>query len=384
MSRLEAAESQFYLDTLRELVSIPTASFHEEHLMAYVTAFLRRYDLPYQVDDYGNVIAHYQHGPTSRPLALMAHTDHPAFELEGFQSDPSFPEANWTARLLGGVGLDWFGQSAPIKVFVANDPARPVAGRLLWAELLPGPRAVRLFLKLDEAEGLAGGQFGIWDILDFEQRGDMLHARVMDDLVGCAATLLTLWKMMQQGADTNLYGVFTRAEEVGLVGAGLVFQHKLLPPETYVVSLEASRALPGAVPGEGPVIRVGDRAFTFSEEAEFVLKKAASNLLTWPEPLKTQRQLMSGGRCEAGTAILQGYTATGLAFPLGNYHNMAEDKSLAAETIHQQDFLTGVQLLQEAARLMPVLPQLQAAQLAAETTSPALIERLSQTRGKYK
>jgi len=89
---------------------------------------------------------------------------------------------------------------------------------------------------------------------------------------------------------------------------------------------------------------------------------------------------MSGGRCEASTAILMGYTATGLAFPLDNYHNMGKNNRLEAENIHQDDFLTGVELLQEAATLMPKLEELYAAQWASEATAQPLIDRLIETR----
>jgi putative aminopeptidase FrvX len=375
------AEAQFYLDTLRDVVSIPTASFHEQAVGREIRAFLERYTIPYEVDRYGNIIAHYRKGPPCRPLALMAHTDHPAFELETAGASPDFPGSNWTARLLGGVAEDCFKQPSLVKVFAGNDLSRPISGELLGCLRLGGPRELRLFLRIEE-NGLAlqPGDFGIWDLPDFNLENGFIQARVIDDLVGCVAGMLTLWKLTQEDVETDVYGVFTRAEEVGLVGAELVFQQKLLPPETYVVSLEASRTLPGAVQGGGPVIRVGDRAFTFSEEAEFVLKQAALNLQK-RGPVKVQRQLMSGGRCEASTAILMGYTATGLAFPLDNYHNMGKDFTLQAETIHQDDFLTGVELLQEAARLMPGLPELKAALSASEATAQPLIDRLLSSKG---
>ncbi len=378
-------ENEFYLQTLQQLVSIPTTSFHEEGICNFIREFLDKYELPYQIDDFGNIIAHYQKGAACQPLALMAHTDHPAFELVEPGATEAYPAANWTARLLGGVGLDWFKTAQAVVVFADNDTSKPITGTLLGAELLDGPRNIRLFLKLEAGEGLTSGNFGIWGLPDFELRDGFIHARVIDDLVGCAAALLALWKVAQEGADTNLYGVFTRAEEVGLVGAELVFQAKILPSETFVVSLEASKTLPGAIQGEGPVIRVGDRGFTFSEEAEFILKKAAQKMQAEaaPNTIKIQRQLMSGGRCEASTAILQGYTATGLAFPLGNYHNMGGDFTLQPENIHEQDYLTGVRLLQETARLLPHLPQLKAEQLAAESTPAALVERLRATRAKF-
>jgi hypothetical protein len=43
--------------------------------------------------------------------------------------------------------------------------------------------------------------------------------------------------------------------------------------------------------------------------------------------------------------------STGIAFPLGNYHNAGPDFTIAAEYIHRDDLLGGVELLCAAARV---------------------------------
>ncbi|MDA1096381.1 MAG: hypothetical protein O3B84_03890 [Chloroflexi bacterium] len=124
---------------------------------------------------------------------------------------------------------------------------------------------------------------------------------------------------------------------------------KILPQETFVVSVESSRALPGAVHGAGPIIRVGDAAVTFSAEAEAVLLSAQRRLGERVPPVSVQRQLMSGGVCEASAFVLNGYRATGIAFPLGHYHNGLGEERVEAEFIHVSDFTGGAELLYEAA-----------------------------------
>jgi len=151
----------------------------------------------------------------------------------------------------------------------------------------------------------------------------------------------------------DVYGVFTRAEEVGLMGARLLAESGLLPKQTLVVSLESSRTLPGAEQGSGPVIRVGDAGMTFNADAESVLLKARETLQLQEGGFRVQRQLMSGGVCEASAFALFGYRTTGIAFPLGNYHNGAPDGTIQAEYIHVEDFIGGVRLIVEAARQMP-------------------------------
>ena len=366
----DAGRRDVYLQALQEIVAPPTAPFHEEHVAAAIGRHLRASGVPYRVDDDGNIIAHYQQGTPCRPLILMAHMDHPALTITQTGGPGG---ADYTAALEGGVAAQCFEREVPIKLFPRGVASfeQGLGACIVGYRRGEGPRDVDLYVRLDDAAdagAIAGGDFGVWDLPSFELRGDMVHARAIDDLAGCAAIVLALDAVAREGWPTDVYGVFTRAEEVGLVGARVLFESGVLPRDGIVVSLEASKALPGAQQGDGPVIRVGDRATTFSEGAELVLKAAAERLGSnvW-HPLRentvaVQRQLMSGGRCEASAAISAGYQATGLAFPLGNYHNVAADGShtLIPETIDARDYLTGVALLQEAARVMPDLPRLEA------------------------
>ena len=96
--------------------------------------------------------------------------------------------------------------------------------------------------------------------------------------------------------------------------------------------------------------RGGDAGSTFSAEAEAALIRAREILGSRPEGFKVQRQLMSGGVCEASAFAIYGYRTTGIAFPLGNYHNGTPDGGIQAEYIHRGDFIGGVELMAEAAR----------------------------------
>jgi endoglucanase len=375
----------FYLHVLQELVSQPTAPFREERVAAKVGSFLHEWGVPFSLDEFGNIIAHYQRGAACRPLVLMAHMDHPAFTVT---EQGGLHSADFTARLEGGVNTKCFEQPVAVKLYVRACPDQSLAGHVVGFSQTDKPRSVQLYLKMDNPAELAlvgTGDFGIWDLPDFELSDGFIHARVIDDLVGCASTLLTLWKLVQEQAETDVYGVFTRAEEVGLIGAEAVVRSGILPRDAYIVSLEASKTLPGALQGEGPVVRVGDKLHTFSEEAEFVLRAAVLSLnkdsVDQAVPrFKTQRQLMSGGGCEAGAALLGGYLATGLAYPLGNYHNVTADFRLEPENIAVADYEIGVLLLQEAARLMPKLAELQATQLATLGNIDNYLERLRQSQ----
>jgi hypothetical protein len=97
------------------------------------------------------------------------------------------------------------------------------------------------------------------------------------------------------------------------------------------------------------VIRTGDASTTFDFQAEYFLKSAAIRLKNKKGKFDTQRQLMSGGTCEATAFSSMGYRSTGIAFPLGNYHNATTtirdpEGNVDAEYIDLSDYLDGIEL----------------------------------------
>src|SRR5439155_1238989 len=79
--------------------------------------------------------------------------------------------------------------------------------------------------------------------------GDEIRMRAADDLAGCALIVAALRTLREERAPHDVHAIFTRAEETGLYGARLAAEDGLLPRDAYVVSVEASRALPGAEAG---------------------------------------------------------------------------------------------------------------------------------------
>ena len=175
-------------------------------------------------------------------------------------------------------------------------------------------------------------------------------------MAGCAAILSIFEQLQTSRAAANIYGVFTRAEEVGLYGARMMAEAKTLEKSTIIVSIESSSVIPGVTQSAGPVIRTGDATLTFDAEAEQLLLAARTSIKQRRLDFKSQRALMSGGTCEATAFALAGYRTTGVAFPLRNYHNATTSiadrhSKVCAEYIQVSDFLDGVDLLTEAARL---------------------------------
>ncbi|MBM3957026.1 MAG: hypothetical protein FJ313_03110, partial [Gemmatimonadetes bacterium] len=312
------------LDLLEELSRYPAAPYHEQGVAAAVGRACEIAGLEARPDRYGNLLVTLPgRRPTAPGIAFVAHMDHPGFEVTAREG------AFHAVRALGSLPPRAF--EAGTRVWITTRSGERLPGRVRSAPATPHGRAVLIETEASRVGDLpcAAGL----DLPDFELDGDVIRMRAADDLAGCAAVVVALREAATTPRSGSVYGLFTRAEEVGLVGARLAAGDGLLPPETTIVSIESSRALPGAEIGRGPVIRTGDRATTFDREAEAHLLAARERLAERHGGFDCQRQLMSGGLCEASAFAAFGYPVTGVAFPLGNYHNNGADGAVAAEFI---------------------------------------------------
>ena len=341
---MKAQETQA-LDFLARLGSQPAVAFYELGVATAVEAILNELGLDHRRDSFGNIVANLSGSDaTVTPMAVVAHMDHPGFEITGREGNEFIATAH------GGVPPSSFTAGVPLLVLLPDGRRAPAVTTGRHGE--ESARQVRLSLAdASDAGAVEPLAAVVFDLVDFELDGDYIRMRAVDDLAGCGAVLAALSRLAagDKRPAGDIYGLFTRAEEVGLVGARLAAEAGELPPETFIISAESSRTLPGAEQGGGPVIRVGDAGFTFNADAESVLVRAREALQEGRPGFKVQRQLMSGGVCEASAFALYGYQTTGIAFPLGNYHNAAPEGKIEAEYIHVDDYLSGVALMEEAA-----------------------------------
>ncbi|MDA0264552.1 MAG: M20/M25/M40 family metallo-hydrolase [Chloroflexi bacterium] len=337
------------LDFLSRLGGNPATAYKEAGVAAEIKAILDESGVAYSQDSFGNIIAKVAGSDqTANPLAIVAHMDHPGFEITA--SQPGAPQTNYIATAMGGVPPASFEDAVPVLALLPDGSrvSGVTAGRI---DDDADTNKRQVLIKFAQPLDLEPPISVVFDLVDFELDGQHIRMRAVDDLAGCGSILAALARLTAGDPPPgDVYGVFTRAEEVGLVGARLMAEAGTLPPETLVISAESSRTLPGAEMGEGPVIRVGDAGFTFTADAEAVLVRARETLREKDSGFKCQRQLMSGGTCEASAFAVYGYQTTGIAFPLGNYHNGAPEGRIEAEYIHVDDYLGGVDLITEAAR----------------------------------
>lgn len=329
------------VEVLHLLSKYPSTSYHEQKISAVIESFLTERGLKPERDTYGNLLAHYQQNTQTAPVVLLAHMDHPGFHIIDWAGTEG------TAQALGGVAKGCFTNGTPLRLITEEGEAIP--GESMGPSGEDGQQLLRL--RATETLKHAYPAFVVPEVTDFTVEEERIRMRALDDLAGCAAILLTLESLIYSNQPGNVIGVFTRAEEVGLLGARLLADSGMIPAQSTVISIESSRALPGATLGGGPVVRVGDATSTFSDEAERLLREAGRRIWKRDPSFALQRQLMSGGTCEASAFVAAGYTATGLAFPLENYHNAAPDDRVDAEAIHPKDYLGGLELLLETVQV---------------------------------
>ena len=336
-----------YRKILKEVLSLPTAPFAEHYVIDYVERFCRRRPGVELVrDKAGNILARLRQGrrKIARPVCITAHLDHP-----GFVSDKMIGKSRLKAFWRGGVPSEYFVGSS-VRFFVEG---AWIKGRVrsIKEKALPDGRVRVDTAEIDVRAEVPSGSIGMWDFPDPVVRGSRIFARGCDDLAGAAGMLCALDELVRGGHGCDAYFLFTRAEEVGFVGAIAATKLKTIPRKCFVVAMETSSERPFAKMGDGPILRVGDKASTFTHAVTAHCHRAARELAAEDKKFKYQRKLMDGGTCESSAYCQLGYEATGLCVALGNYHNVdAKRKKLAPEYIDLNDFDHVVRWFVELAR----------------------------------
>jgi endoglucanase len=327
-----------FCELARRLMQHPTAPYNEHAVRDEAEKICVENNLPFERDPFGNLLVHLRPDLRRRPLVLAAHLDHPGFEILKKVSP-----RHWLARFRGGVGDPYFRQGTRLRIMPG--PLRAVLGRRKH-------RTERIFELKAATAAKTAPTFAVWDLPDFTNDSGHIRGRACDDLIGAAAILATLIDLRRSRAAPSVVGVLSRAEEVGFHGALALAASRTLPKDSFVISLETSRELPGVKMGNGVILRVGDRASIFDPEATRFLAEVAADLKD-KTGLRFQRALMSGGTCEATAYQEFGFCCAAVCIALGNYHNCAANSRIKAEHVSVADACSMVDLLAAAAKQMP-------------------------------
>jgi endoglucanase len=343
MNPIDPAARERHRRWLMELTQVPTAAGHEERVAAWIGRWAAGAGVELTRDAAGNLHVAYAKRPDAgAPVYFTAHMDHPAFVVERIVSPGTVQLA-----FRGGVMDDYFAEArvvihpregAPVKATLAGTPETGCAVFKSYLADVDG----------EDASAVAVGDIATWDLPPARVRDGLLYTNACDDLAALAAAvaaydvLLERWKAEPPAQDVRL--LFTRAEEVGFVGAIAAVREGTMPKNSKVIALEVSRAFDDSPVGGGPIVRVGDRLSIFCPALTGAIAKRAEGIAGGPSTptasqkmadrpaWKWQRKLMAGGACEATVFCASGYDATCLCLPLGNYHNMADLAAVQAGT----------------------------------------------------
>jgi endoglucanase len=361
-----------HLSFALELTQIPTAAGREQGVIAFIERWCAaRPQLSLTRDSAGNMTIALRKTPptTEPPLYITGHLDHPAFVVER-----TIAPGTLELSFRGGV-MPVFFENAPITL---HTNAGPVDAVLTGKSDPSTPAGQHYTADVPRGTLAAIGDIAIWKLPPAEIDAEgVMHTHACDDLVAVAAALCAMDDLLAKRAAGDTIGdarlLFTRAEEIGFVGAIAACRLGTIPPRARVVALENSRAFPDSPVGGGPIVRVGDRMSVFTPwltaacgaRAEQVFghpatPTASQTTSTHAGKRPWQRKLMAGGACEASVFCHAGYDATCLCLPLGNYHNMPHLTELQAGTydaaangpprcarefIHTQDYMGLIDLL---------------------------------------
>lgn len=365
---LSEAERQGHLDLALQVTQLPTAAGREMRVIQWLKRWVSaRPSLLLGEDGAGNMSVSIRGaagaggtgvggadgggaaGKPGGPVYFTSHMDHPAFVVERMIA-PTTLELSFR----GGV-MDEYFNDARIKLWPKTDDgtgqgiAKPIRGVLLGPSPTPGPYNKHYLCELESThDDISLGDVATWDVGPGAIEDGLIKTTACDDLVALAASLCALDKLLairEAGGHTeDVRLLFTRAEEVGFIGAIAACRLGTIPAGARLIALENSRSFADSPIGGGPIVRVGDRLSVFSptlsasvaQRAEQIAGGASTPSSTQKADAapkwRWQRKLMAGGACEATVYFAHGHEATCVCLPLGNYHNMADLDAVQAGT----------------------------------------------------
>lgn len=341
------SDAQDFEQWMFELTALPTAAGREDAVIQWITSWVSARDyLTLKTDTYGNMMVQRKGVRGKRPVVITAHMDHPAFVVNRLV-DTQCVEAEFR----GGVQDNYFLAGPPDVVLHHADGHTRGTIAAFKPPVNDGFKGARIELH-SPAPAAALGDVCTWQVGMPRRLGDKFETLACDDLASLTAGLAALDIVLGQEADDqpDFRMLLTRAEECGFIGAIGAAREEFVPKGAKVINLECSKSFADSPIGGGPIIRVGDRTSTFNSDLTHAITKIAETRAENDQDFRFQRKLMPGGTCEASAFQTYGYTATCICLPLGNYHNMDENRGIiAAEHISVNDFHCMVALLVDIA-----------------------------------
>src|SRR5439155_40593 len=160
--------------------SAPTAPYHERQVIRAIESELRTLGIATNLDAYGQLHARIHRGNAAHPFALVAHTDHPAFDITSARGREG------RARVLGGFYERLFARE--VRVRVHDDDDGDPFGAVLddWTRAPDVDHNSLGNCRIRADRELRAGQFAVIDIPSLEALGDELRLRVARERLAAA------------------------------------------------------------------------------------------------------------------------------------------------------------------------------------------------------
>jgi len=321
-------------DLIRTLTEAYGPSGDEGQVRALIEDTIRDVVTELRTDSLGNLIALKRGSGGGKRVMIAAHMDEIGLivthiDKKGFLR-------------VGRVG----GVFAPTlmggRVRFANGTVG-VIGWEKWLRSNDAPKWEEVFVDVG-ASSLDDAPVQVGDVAcfdrPFEELGDRLIAKAMDDRSGCAVLVQMLRELGESPHD--VYAVFTTQEEVGTRGA-LVSAFGIEPEVALAIDVTDTGDVPEATPiavdlGAGPAVKVMDRGFLAHSGVKEWLIDGAERL-----GIAYQREVLQAGSTDARAIQL-----TRAGVPTGAL-------SLPARYIHSPSEMVDVRDLQGAVKLLVAL-----------------------------
>ena len=315
--------------TLSELLRVPTGPFNELWLR---DELIRRLGtLHYtacETDQFGNLRVRYNPRGKRPAFFLQAHLDHPGFLYLG----------GGQAEILGGLSNNLTGGKLR---FFPSASSRGIPARIIGVHTKGQLRMAQVKIIRDVPLGTPG----MFDFPPLVKKGNYLEGRAFDDPLGAALLAYVLEQASRKKLRQSFDVLFTRAEEVGFVGALSTIKRKSFNLPKTMLNIEMPGVSASLVAGDGVMIRAGDRIYNFDPELTSHLSHIAEELQASRPWFRAQRRLGLKGITEATAFSLHGFRAGGLCVPVERAHNTGSKGRPAPERVHINDLLSLVEIL---------------------------------------
>jgi len=324
--------------SIREILSIPTAPFHEHWLRDYlIYRFAKLPDVKLTIDRIGNLWVRYlPKGGGSPKVCLQAHLDHP-----GYVADKKRGRGEPSATGYGGLPENCVG--AAIRFYSSPKDS----GRRAVIKTYKKEKRTRK-VTFTSAAQIEPGSVGMWDFPAFRRNGSWFEGRSFDDTLGVSILAVSLEAHATRRRKTPLMFVFTRAEEVGCVGLASIIERPPFQIPEKTITIEMPRATGELVAGNGVMLRAGDFYGNFDPDFLSHIEAAAKKVQSSKPWFRSQRRAAILGDTETSLFRLLGYRAGCLCLPVVHAHNINREKNgrPAPEKIHENDLLSLLTLLE--------------------------------------